>query len=263
MQDESAGQRQFQKMTQAPVPRLIVTLAIPTIFTMLITAVYNMADTFFVARLGTSAAGAVGIVFAMMAIIQSLGFMIGMGSGKPGRARSANAGRKKADEFVSTAFVMAIGAGTLLWQQVWSLRNASWFSLAQRLRSFLTRRTMRDISFSDSVHVLLLLLNNLLRSEGKRSLRHNRHRVRRPAEYCPGPPSFSTFKLGISGAAIATLISQCISFSMAPFFRFGKEHHKAFHPPCCNTYGRLSSDSEHRFPLVLPSGTGKHLHRSP
>ena len=81
MQDESAGQRQFQKMTQAPVPRLIVTLAIPTIFTMLITAVYNMADTFFVARLGTSAAGAVGIVFAMMAIIQSLGFMIGMGSG--------------------------------------------------------------------------------------------------------------------------------------------------------------------------------------
>ena len=68
MQDESAGQRQFQKMTQAPVPRLIVTLAIPTIFTMLITAVYNMADTFFVARLGTSAAGAVGIVFAMMAM---------------------------------------------------------------------------------------------------------------------------------------------------------------------------------------------------
>ena len=81
MRHTDAEQRQFRKMTQDPVPRLIVTLAIPTIFTMLITAVYNMADTFFVARLGTSAAGAVGIVFAIMAVIQSLGFMIGMGSG--------------------------------------------------------------------------------------------------------------------------------------------------------------------------------------
>ena len=114
MQDESAGQRQFQKMTQAPVPRLIVTLAIPTIFTMLITAVYNMADTFFVARLGTSAAGAVGIVFAMMAIIQSLGFMIGMGSGSLVSRALGERRQEKADEFASTAFVMAIGAGTLL-----------------------------------------------------------------------------------------------------------------------------------------------------
>ena len=49
---------QFQRMTETPVSHLICTLATPTILTMLITTFYNMADTFFVARLGTSAAGA-------------------------------------------------------------------------------------------------------------------------------------------------------------------------------------------------------------
>ena len=55
--------QQFQKMTQTPVGKLIATLSIPTIISMLVTSVYNMADTFFVSKLGTSASGAVGIVF--------------------------------------------------------------------------------------------------------------------------------------------------------------------------------------------------------
>ena len=67
MTRSEAEQKQFIRMTETPVPRLITSLAIPTIFTMLIGAFYNMADTFFVARLGTIAAGAVGIVFAIMA----------------------------------------------------------------------------------------------------------------------------------------------------------------------------------------------------
>ena len=67
MEHTDAELRQFRRMTETPVPGLVISLAIPTIFTMLITSFYNMADTFFVARLGTSAAGAVGIVFAIMA----------------------------------------------------------------------------------------------------------------------------------------------------------------------------------------------------
>lgn len=77
----SKEEAQLLKMTQTPVPPLIIRLAIPTIISMLVTSIYNMADTFFVAKLGTSAAGAVGIVFSLMAIIQAVGFMIGMGSG--------------------------------------------------------------------------------------------------------------------------------------------------------------------------------------
>ena len=74
--------QQFQKMTQTPVGKLITTLSVPTIISMLVTAIYNMADTFFVSKLGTSASGAVGIVFSVMAIIQAIGFTFGMGSGR-------------------------------------------------------------------------------------------------------------------------------------------------------------------------------------
>lgn len=74
-------QAQFIKMTETPVNKLIISLAIPTIISMLVTAIYNIGDTFFVSKLGTRASGAVGIVFSLMAIIQAIGFTLGMGSG--------------------------------------------------------------------------------------------------------------------------------------------------------------------------------------
>ncbi len=71
----------FLKMIQTPIPRLVVNLAIPSMISMIITSIYNMADSFFVGQINTSASGAVGISFSLMAIIQAIGFMMGMGSG--------------------------------------------------------------------------------------------------------------------------------------------------------------------------------------
>ena len=70
-------QEKFIQMTTAPVGRLIGRLAVPTVVSMLITSVYNMADTFFVGLLdNTSATGAVGVVFSLMSIIQACGFLL-------------------------------------------------------------------------------------------------------------------------------------------------------------------------------------------
>ena len=72
----------YIQMTTTPVGRLIGKLAVPTVITMLITSIYNMADTFFVGLLDdTSATGAVGVVFSFMAIIQACGFLFGQGLG--------------------------------------------------------------------------------------------------------------------------------------------------------------------------------------
>ena len=68
----------FVMMTTAPIPGLIGKLAVPTIISMLISSFYNMADTFFVAKIGTSATAAVGVVFPVMAAIQALGFFSAM-----------------------------------------------------------------------------------------------------------------------------------------------------------------------------------------
>ena len=72
---------QRQKMLETPISRLIPTLAVPTIISMMVTSIYNMADTYFVSQISTSASGAVGIVFSVMAVIQAVGFTVGMGSG--------------------------------------------------------------------------------------------------------------------------------------------------------------------------------------
>lgn len=106
-----AGDSQYRKMTQTPIPRLVATLAVPTIISMLVTAVYNMADTFFVAQLGTSAAGAVGIVFSLMAVIQAIGFMLGMGAGNLVSRYLGAKEQRQADCAASTAFFTALAFG--------------------------------------------------------------------------------------------------------------------------------------------------------
>ena len=72
---------QYDKMTQQPIPSLILELGLPTTLSMLVTNLYNIVDTWFVGRIGTSASGATGVVFGMMAILQAVGFMYGHGSG--------------------------------------------------------------------------------------------------------------------------------------------------------------------------------------
>lgn len=79
--DEARLDAHHKKMTETPIPKLVTRLAIPSILSMLITAIYNMADTYFVSQLGTSAAGAVGVVFSLMAVFQAVGYTLGTGAG--------------------------------------------------------------------------------------------------------------------------------------------------------------------------------------
>ena len=81
MDNMSVLDRQYKEMTETSVEKLILRLSVPTIISMLVTNIYNMADTFFVGKLGTSASAAIGIVFSLMTINQALGFMCGHGCG--------------------------------------------------------------------------------------------------------------------------------------------------------------------------------------
>ena len=61
-------------LTHAPVHKVIFTMAVPTIVSMLSTSMYNLADTYFVSSINTQSVAAVGISFCMMAVIQAVGF---------------------------------------------------------------------------------------------------------------------------------------------------------------------------------------------
>ena len=106
-------EQKFEMMTEAPIPGLIGRLAVPTIISMLITSFYNMADTFFVGKIGTSATAAVGVVFPVMAIIQALGFFCGHGSGNSISRHLGSKDVQSARELASTGFFLASALGIL------------------------------------------------------------------------------------------------------------------------------------------------------
>ena len=81
MSSPMTQEQRYIKMTETPISWLIPSLAVPTIISMLVTSIYNMADTFFVSQISTSASAAVGVSYSLMSMIQALGFTLGMGSG--------------------------------------------------------------------------------------------------------------------------------------------------------------------------------------
>ena len=170
------NQSSLSKMLTEPVGPLILKNAVPTIITMMITAIYNTADTFFVSRLGTSASGAVGVTFSLMFLMQAMAFTIGMGSGSiTSRALGAE-DFQKANTTCTTAIVTAFGVGVLFT----IFGNIFRESLVRHLGS---TPTILPYAIDYARYILF------------------------------GAP-FIVFKLGISGAAIATLISQIVSFSI-------------------------------------------------
>jgi len=206
-------EKQFDKMTKSPIPKLIISLAIPTVINMLVTAIYNSADAYFVSKLGTSASGAVGIVFSLMSIIQALGFTISMGAGS---RISMLLGAKKNEEAeitASSALFAGILFGLLL---VLSLS----FNVGYFMKILGSTDTILPYAISYGRYIIFgapfmmgaFTLNTILRSQGKAKYAMFGITSGGIINVILDPLFIFTFKLGTAGAAIATLLSQSISF---------------------------------------------------
>lgn len=204
---------QFEKMTNTPISKLVSSLAIPTIISMLITSIYNMADTYFVSQLGTSASAATGIVFSLMAIIQAIAFAIGIGSGSTISRKLGEQNKKEADILGSSGLVTSLVFGFIL------LVFGNIF--IEPLMIILgSTETILPYSISYAKYILFaapfmatsFILNNILRAEGKANLAMIGIGIGGIINIILDPIFIFSFKLGISGAAIATATSQFISF---------------------------------------------------
>ena len=204
---------QYYEMANAPVNRIIPKLAVPTIISMLVTSIYNMADTFFVSQLGTSASGAIGIVFSAMAIIQALSFMVGMGSGNF-IARSIGAGKRElAEQVASVAFFTGLIIGLLI--AVFgnlSLRNIVYFLGATETIAPFAEDYARYIFMAAPFMVCSFIMNNLLRFQGKALFSMIGITTGGILNIFLDPIFIFGLGLGTSGAALATALSQIISF---------------------------------------------------
>lgn len=215
MDNSNIQQKNFRRMTETPVSSLIPRLALPTIISMLVSSIYNMADTFFVSQLGTSASGAVGIVFSIMAIIQAVGFTIGMGSGILASKALGAKDRDKAEILVSSGFFSAVLIGCIL--------SAVGLSCNKMIMSVLgATPTILPYAESYAAYIFIacpfmigsFVMNNIMRSEGKALYGMVGIATGGIINIALDPLFIFAFGLGTAGAAIATAISQMISFTL-------------------------------------------------
>ena len=202
-------------LTTTPVPRLIVSLAVPTIISMLVTSFYNMADTYFVGKINTQSTAAVGIVFSVMSIIQAVGFFFGHGSGnyisrKLGAQETGNA-----EKMAATGFFWALFMGIFL--VVVGLIFLTPLSLALGSTPTIlpyTEKYLGIILLGAPFMTASLVLNNQIRFQGNAAYAMVGIVSGAVINVILDPILIFVFDMGISGAALATVISQICSFSL-------------------------------------------------
>ena len=215
---------QYKKMMETPIPRLIASLSIPTVVSSLITVIYNTADTYFVSQIDKSASAAVGAVFSIMSIIQALGFGLGVGAGSLISRRLGAKDNAAADKYASSAFFASITVGSLI--MVLGL-----LFLEPILHFLGCTDTMmphaipyaRFILIAAPLNCATFVLNTTLRSEGLSLLSMVGITTGGLLNMALDPILINGFDMGTGGAAIATMASQIVSFTILfSFFLFGK-----------------------------------------
>ena len=206
---------QYEKMTKEPVSKLVIELGIPTTISMLVTSIYNMADTFFVGKLGNSASGAVGVVFGLMAIIQALGFMFGHGAGSIIARLLGAKDKDKATNYASVSFFSALFSGTFLGIIGLVFTNQLMCLLGSTTTILPYARDYgRYILIATPITMASFVLNNILRYEGKAYLAMIGLTTGGILNIILDPILIYKCRMGIAGAGLATSFSQCVSFSI-------------------------------------------------
>lgn len=213
MDNMSVLDRQYKEMTETSVEKLILRLSVPTIISMLVTNIYNMADTFFVGKLGTSASAAIGIVFSLMTINQALGFMCGHGCGSNISRKLGNKQGDAAIKFASTGFFMSLFFGVLI-------MIIGIIFMEPLLRIMGSTDTIMPYAKSYGICILLsapfmtgsCVLNNVLRYEGKAALAMVGLTLGGVLNIIGDPIFIFVLNMGTLGAGISTAVSQVISF---------------------------------------------------
>lgn len=206
---------QFDKMTKTPVKRLINTLAVPTIISMMITIIYNLADTYFVSKISVASSGATGIVFSLMGIIQSFGFMFGHGAGSCASRKLGAKDTEAASRYCSTGFFLSLGFGVIM-------LTVGLIFLEPFVRSLGSTDTILPYAKDYGRYILIaapamttsFVMNNILRYEGLASLAMIGLTTGAVLNIALDPILIFACNMGITGAGVATAVSQYIGMAI-------------------------------------------------
>ena len=222
MKNVNVSEIEHKRMTESPVTRLVLALSIPTVISMLMTSIYNMADTYFVSSLGDAPVGAVGIVFSLQSIIQAVGFGLAMGCGSLVSIKLGEKKNEEANKYLSSAFFTAMVCGAII-------MVLCFINLDGMLLLFGSTETILPYARGYATVILLAaplacssyVVNNCLRSQGKARFSMVANLAGGLINIILDPIFIFTFEMGVVGAAIATAISQIVSLFISLSFYFG------------------------------------------
>ncbi len=203
----------FQRMTTEPVAKLVTSLAIPSMGSMMVSALYNIVDTYFVSQTGTQATAALGIVFTYMVLIQATSFFFGQGSGNYisralGARRTERAAQIAATGFFSAMFFTAFLAliGFIFMKPILIALGSTPTILPYACSYF--QWLLLGTPFISTTFVL----NNQMRFQGNASMAMVGILTGAVINMILDPILIFGCDMGVSGAGLATAISQSISF---------------------------------------------------
>ena len=214
----------YEEMTQRPVKELVCKMAVPTIIAMVTTALYNIADAAFVGRLSTEGTAAIGISFAYMTFIQALGFFFGHGSGNyMSRALGAK-DTSSASVVASVGFVTPFLLGLVA--ALVCIPNLSALSRLLGAPAEVVPYAndyLRYIVGATPFMMSALTLNNQLRLQGNARFGMVGIVSGAVLNIALDPLFIFTFDMGVSGASLATAISQLFAWGLLLYGTFRPE----------------------------------------
>ena len=212
------GRDNYEYMTAGSVPRTICELAVPTIISMLVTAIYNVADTYFVGRIDTQSTAAIGISFSAMSVVQAFGFFFGHGSGN---YISRMLGARKtghAETMATIGLFSSFAAGTVI-----AITGIIFLGpLCMALGSTETilpyaKEYLGIILIGTPFMAASLTLNNQIRFKGNAKYAMVGIISGALINIILDPILIFGFDMGVRGAAIATISGQIIGFAALLF----------------------------------------------
>jgi putative MATE family efflux protein len=205
--------KRIDLLKNAPVKKAINKMAMPAIIGLLVMAIYNVVDTMFVAWIGTKATGATQVVLPIMLLASAIGLAFGIGGGSYLSRLLGKGDMKKAEQVASTSFYTGLLAGLIFTVLCLSFFEGilTFFGANKDIMS-LTKSYGLYIVLGSIVLVLNMVLNNLLRSEGSAKLSMFGMAAGAILNIVLDPLFIFVFDWGIAGAAIATTLSQCVTF---------------------------------------------------
>lgn len=208
----SEGNKKMELLGSAPVWRALLAMGLPTMIGMMINALYNLVDAYFVGGLGTSQMGAISVAFPIGQVVVGLGLLFGNGSASYISRLLGRGDRKTADQAASTALYssIAVGALLILCTVVFLHPLLKMLGATESILPYAEEYTRIYVVFS-IFNVFNVTMNNLVTSEGAAKTTMFTLLAGAVLNIVLDPVFIYVLDFGVAGAAAATAISQIVS----------------------------------------------------